>query len=225
MAGKPTKPSAEQRLQLRSAISRWTAVIALRARLCHLFVEIKQWKASEHFQQTLCPLAEQQSSALSIAPCLPYRCKSWARSSAAGFSLGPCVGSLWGHSDCTRSHLQYESPGQMRWSLGNTLFCTLNLAKYCTSALWKDSSISPETQVLGKSSFLQETMMRLQVDVNANVSPRSAVNICTVSQELCSRLAEHNTRKESGRRSPLTVTTKQVPAQKPVRERDAILPQ
>lgn len=76
------------------------------------------------------------------------------------------VGKLWSQW----GHLQHESPGQTRWSLGNMLFCTLSLAKYGTSALWKDSKISPETQDLGKSSFLQERMMILQVHLGASVS-------------------------------------------------------
>lgn len=42
---------------------------------------------------------------------------------------------------------------QDKWPLDATLFCTLNLAKYCTSILLKDSSISPETWVLWKNLF------------------------------------------------------------------------
>lgn len=107
------------------------------------------------------------------------------------------VGKLWSQW----GHLQHESPGQTRWSLGNMLFCTLSLAKYGTSALWKDSKISPETQDLGKSSFLQERMMILQVHLDASVPALSPVNTCTVSPGLCPYTAEYSTHRSQGKDS------------------------
>lgn len=44
MAGQPTRLSAEQRLQLWAAFSRWAAVILSRAQLCHLLAEINHKK-------------------------------------------------------------------------------------------------------------------------------------------------------------------------------------
>lgn len=44
MAGQPARLSAEQRLQLWAAFSRWAAVILSRAQLCHLLAEINHTK-------------------------------------------------------------------------------------------------------------------------------------------------------------------------------------
>lgn len=52
MAGQPTRLSAEQRLQLWAAFSRWAAVILSRAQLCHLLAEINHKKKKKIEKET-----------------------------------------------------------------------------------------------------------------------------------------------------------------------------
>lgn len=52
MAGQPTRLSAEQRLQLWAAFSRWAAVILSRAQLCRLLAEINHKKKKKKEKET-----------------------------------------------------------------------------------------------------------------------------------------------------------------------------
>lgn len=140
------------------------------------------------------------------------------------FSFSPSVGSLWGHPDGTRSHLQWESQDK-RGDHWTTHYCAPliwpNIAHQC---FWKTAVSHLKPESCEKSSFLQERMMMLRVYLHANVSPWAPVNSSTEPRALpmCGWAQRSQ---NSSRRFPLTVTTKQIPTQKHVNEPDAILSQ
>lgn len=122
-------------------------------------------------------------SAGSLLWCLHHSLPSPAQTGLR-FSFSPSVGALWGHPDGTRSPLQWESPGQMRWPLDNHCSVPLIWPNIAHQSFWKTAVSHLNLDSCEKSSFLQERMMMLRVCLNVFFScelkhwAKSSAHVC-----------------------------------------------